>query len=208
MDSSLSQRTPADRRNLISSIFIGLLLALAYQEMIVPARNDFRTNGFSLGLLVLLLIFFLTTIRFFIGAQLHLTNESNISAKGGPWFYDFAIITLEMTIMTFMGGVTSVGESRSASIGFFGMLSILLIADILWIVSIWIIGKVFPKSKRLFVPWGWAILNTALLIAMLVSLLIFGDPYGTAGLIAQGVLHCIAFVCDVMLIDHYDLMKE
>ena len=156
MENLRSPSSTAEKRNLLSSVFIGLLLALAYQEMVPPARESFRSEGPTFALAVLLAVFFLTTMRFFIGAILHLVSDNLVRLPGGHWFFDFIVISLEMTIIIFMGGLTSVEANKDARFGFFALLTLLYIVDVLWIVAQWLFGRLKPDWKRPFIPSKWA----------------------------------------------------
>ena len=101
MDAIIKIGKQAEKRNLLSSIFVTLLIGLAYQEMISPVRESIRATGLTWGTFVLFLVFFLTTMRFFIGAQLHLISESLLKLPGRVWFFDFIFIVLEMVVMVY-----------------------------------------------------------------------------------------------------------
>jgi len=208
VDKLSSPRSPAEKRNLISSVFIGLLLALAYQEMVPPARESFRAEGLSAGLLILLLIFFLTTMRFFIGAILHLVSDSLLSLGGGHWFIDFMVISLEMTLVIFMGGLTSVAANREAKLDFFVLLVFLYAVDVLWIAGQSIAGKLRYSWRRPFIPSGWAYLNSALIVGMVLIRLAFQDPFSSWAIVLLGMANVAAFVIDVILIDHYRVLRS
>ncbi len=197
----------AERRNTVSSIFVGLLLALAYQEMIVPARTSIREDGLTLGLAFLLLIFFLTTIRFFIGAILHLVSPHIREGTGLHWLIDFTVISLEMTVMIFLGGLTSVKENRAATFDFFTLLTTLYAIDVVWIVAQWLLGLFRRKWRRTFIPWGWAYLNTGLIALILATRAATGDPFQMPAIAILGFLNSVAFVIDVVLVDHYRILR-
>lgn len=207
MENIGSPHTSADKRNLLSSVFIGLLLALAYQEMVPPARESFRSDGPTFGLAILLSIFFLTTMRFFIGAILHLVSDDLVKLPGGHWFIDFMVISVEMTIIIFMGGLVSIDANRSAKFGFFGLLTLLYLVDVLWIFGQWLAGKVKPDLKRPFIPSRWGYLNTVLIVVMLVAFLLWRDLYAFPALIVLGIANVGAFVVDVILIDQYKVLR-
>jgi len=207
MEQLTSPRSPAEKRNLLSSVFMGLLLALAYQEMVTPARESFRAEGLTPGLLVLLAVFFLTTMRFFIGAILHLVSDSLLSLGGGHWFADFMVISLEMTLVIFMGGLTSVAANRAAKLDFFVLLTCLYSVDVLWIAGQWLLGKLRPSLKRAFIPRGWAYLNTALIVVMLLVRLEVSDVFTGWGILILGVANVVGFIIDVILIDHYKVLR-
>jgi CDP-diglyceride synthetase len=206
MDNFTSPRNTKEKRNLVSSIFVTLLLGLAYQEMIAPVRVSFRETGFSLGLITILVIFFLTSIRFFIGAQLHLLSDRLLEMGGFVWFYDFMWIVIEMTVMAFMGGVSSVKASSEARIDFFTFLIVLYSIDVAWIVSQYLLGKPWKYFRRQFIPWRWAILNSFLIAFILLLQHFTKDLYSTTGLIWLLVLNIGAFVIDVILVDYYNVL--
>jgi CDP-diglyceride synthetase len=56
----------AEKRNLLSSFFITVLIGIAYQEMIAPVRESVRASGITLGTSILMAVFFLTGIRFWL----------------------------------------------------------------------------------------------------------------------------------------------
>ena len=192
----------AEKRNLLSSFFVALLIGLAYQEMIPPVRESVRASGITLGTFVLFSIFFLTSMRFFIGNQLHLLSESLARMPGNVWLYDLMVIIAQSVAFIFLGGICSLEANRSATIGFIEILIAIYVIDVIWIVSQWIIGKLKAKCKREFIPWAWGILNTVLVV-LLVVLSIICDLYAGIGLICLFVLNLAAFVVDVILVDYY-----
>ena len=62
----------SEKRSLVSSVFITILLGIAYQEMVGPAKASLQLSGLSLGLVAYFSIFILTTLRFFVGSQIHM----------------------------------------------------------------------------------------------------------------------------------------
>ncbi len=201
-----SKRKQREKRNFLSTIFVVILIGLAYQEMIVPVRESIQMSGITLSTVILFSIFFLTSMRFFIGNQLHLTSEVLLEMKGEVWFYDLMVIILQTTIMVFLGGVSTAEASRRAKIGFAELLTALYVVDVLWIVSQWALGKIFRNWRRSFIPRAWGILNTALIVLMVVLRLTMGDLYSGIGLILLGIVNGIVFVIDVMLVDYHDVL--
>lgn len=183
-----------------------VLIGVAYQEMISPIRDSVRASGFTLGTVVLFSVFFLTSMRFFMGNQLHLMSPNLVKMKGMVWFYDLIIIVLQTTVMIFLGGVSSVEVSRHAKVGFVGLLIALYIIDIVWVLSQWFLGVLMKSWRRHSIPWSWCILNSCLVLAMLVMHFVQSDFYSTAGLLFLGIVNTAAFVLDVVLIDYYDVI--
>ena len=90
-----------EKRNLLSSFFVTLLIGLAYQEMISPVRASVRAYGVRLDTFLIMSIFFMTSMRFFVGNQLHLLSESHASMPGLVWFYDLMVIIVQSVVLIF-----------------------------------------------------------------------------------------------------------
>lgn len=195
-----------ERRNLLSSIFVVILIGLAYGEMIPLVRESVRSLGITLGTSILVVIFFLTSMRFFMGNQLHLMSEALVRMKGGVWFYDLIFIILQTVVLIFLGGVSSVEVSRNVQIGFSEFLIVLYALDVLWIISQWMLGKILNNWQREFIPWAWAILNTVLIVGMVLVRIITGSAYSDAEILWLGALNGVGFIVDVMLVDYYDVL--
>lgn len=201
-----SDATLAGKRNLISSVFIAMLIGLAYQEMLAPVRDSVRASGLTAGTLFLAFTFFFTSMRFFIGNQLHLLSDSVLCLRGDMWLFDFLVITLQTVLLCFLGGVSSVEVNRIAHIGFFGLLIALYALDVGWVVCQGLLGLCVPAWKRAFVPWAWAILNAGLLGAITLIRCFCPDAYSSMSLGLLFGVSLIAFVIDMVLIDHYDVV--
>jgi hypothetical protein len=200
-------RARTDRRNVISSIFVAVLIGIGFQETVSPVRQSFRGSGVTLATMTLLVVFFLTSLRFFIGNQLHLMNESLMLMPGGMWFYDFSVVVLQCTVLIFLGGNASIEQNEKARIDFIALLIILYCIDIVWIMSQWALGKVKESLQRKFVPWAWCILNTALTASITIIRLLAGDnPYSDIAMVLFLICNLIAFVVDVILVDYYDVI--
>jgi CDP-diglyceride synthetase len=193
-----AKKQQIEKRNLLSSFFVTLLIALAYQEMIVPVRESVRTSGMTLGTFLLMTIFFVTTMRFFVGNQLHLLSESLVKMPGLVWFYDLMVIIIQSVVLTFLGGVSSVEVNRQTSVDFIQLLIILYVIDVAWIISQWILGKILPKWRRAFIPWAWAILNSILVICIVALGFFVDDKYSTFGIIILFVLNFIGFIAQIV----------
>jgi cation transport ATPase len=201
-----TKKQQIEKRNLISSFFVTLLIAIAYQEMITSVRESVRTSGFTLETFLLMSVFFLTTMRFFVGNQLHLLSESLVTMPGLVWFYDLMIIIIQSVVLAFLGGVSSVEANRQTSVDFVQLLIILYVIDVAWIISQWILGKILPKWRRVFIPWAWGILNSILVICIQAFRFFVNDIYSTFGIVVLFVLNLIGFIIDVVLVDYYDTL--
>jgi hypothetical protein len=174
--------------------------------MIAPVRDSMRAEGVTLGTSILFVVFFLTSLRFFIGAQFHLIDESLLKMRGDVWFYDFFVIVLEMVALIFLGGVISVESNRNSQVGFIEFLILLLAIDVFWVVSQWVMGRLTAAWRRSKVPWAWAILNLATIVLLGAILVLAPEPYATVPLMWMGAFAVVAFIVDVLLIDYYDVI--
>jgi hypothetical protein len=195
-----------EKRNLLSSFFITLLIALAYQEMITPVRESVRASGITLGTSLLVAVFFLTTMRFFVGNQLHLLSDSLVRMPGLVWLYDLMVIIIQSVVLVFLGGVSSVEVNRSITIDFVHLLIALYIIDVAWIISQCVLGKIMSPWQREFIPWAWAILNSVLVVCIIMLNFLISDLYSTIGLIWLFVLNLVGFLVDVVLVDYYNAL--
>jgi hypothetical protein len=199
-----SRKQQAEKRTLLSSFFITLLIGMGYQEMILVVKESVTTNGIDLGTYLLTAIFFLISMRFFIGNQLHLLSDSFVRLHGLVWLYDLIVIIIQCIALVLLGGFSSVKINRKVSIGFLEFMVALYVIDIVWIFSQWILGKFFLNWKREFVPWAWAILNTSLVIFIIILNTFIDDLYSAKGLIWLCTINLIGFIVDVVLVDYYD----
>jgi len=197
--------TQSEKRNLVSSVFITILLGVAYQEMVGPAKASLQLSGLSLGLIAYFSIFILTTLRFFIGSQIHISDH--LMQMGGKlWFFDLTFISLEMTVMIFMASVSSPDASKIARIPFSHYLITLYSIDVAWIMLQWILAKIWSSWERSFFPWAWALLNSILILLVISIPPIFGGIDTPSGLIAFLTINSVAFVIDVFLVDYYGVL--
>lgn len=194
----------ADKRNLLSSFFITLLIGLAYQEMIAPVRVSLRASGLTYGTVVLVIVFFLTSIRFFVGNQLHLLSEELAKISGFIWLYDLMMIIIQSMILVILGGISSIEESRVAFLSFHKLLIFLYAVDVVWIASQRILGWCRNTWCRTIIPTAWAYLNTSLIIGILLIAYCVGDMHSTHGLTGLLILSVIGFIIDIALLDIYD----
>jgi len=193
---------------MISSIFVGLLVALAFTEMIEPIRHELRSkNGDLLGTACLLVIFFTTGLRFFIGNQLHLISKELAALPGRIWLTDFCLIVIQCTVLVFMGGVCSIEETRLARANLIQLQMLVLALDIFWVVFIqYILGKLLHSWYRPNMCFEWVYINSALLAATFLVHGLFQSWSAHPLLIMLMVLNVVAFLMDVYYCDKYDLI--
>ena len=196
----------AEKRNLLSSFFITLLIGIAYQQMITTVDTSIRVNGITIENILLILTFFFISMRFFIGNQLHLLSDAFLRLPGLVWIYDLMVIIVQSMIFIFLGGYVTVGANANSGIGFIELLIMLYSVDVGWISSQWLLGKYYPRWKREFVPKEWAILNFALVVIMVCVFILFDNLYCLGGVALIFIINLLGFIIDVVLIDHYEII--
>src|SRR5438094_3004302 len=92
-------RDKREQRAFIVTILVAAMTGVAFQEMVSAVGEEFRSGALTIGTLLLALVFFLTTIRFFVGAALHLTSNDLVKAPGFIWMYDLVFILFETLLL-------------------------------------------------------------------------------------------------------------
>ena len=155
------------RRHLVSQVLVAGLIAVAYAEPVGVVHTALQEDGVSIQSLALFIVYFLTTLRFFIGDILHL-DEDELATSEDPgaevkWFYDLAFIVLECVILIFLGSVASLEENAASRVSFFDLLALLLTVDVVWVLSMGILSRQSARRpaslfwslwKRRDIPFG------------------------------------------------------
>lgn len=197
----------AERRNLLAQLFVVLLIGLAYQEMIPPVRDTVRQQGITFPTIALFAVFFLTSLRFFIGAQLHLVDENITRGGSYVWLFDFIIIAFEMIIFVFLGGLTSLQANAGAHFDFVQLLMFIYVVDILWVVLQFALEKAHSNWARASIPWKWAAINLGALVIIVPVYFSTVGAFTTLGLWILLIVNTIAFVLDVIQVDYFNVMR-
>lgn len=205
-DATSDKNCQSQNRSILSSFFVTLLIGLAFQEMVSPVRESIRASGLTFGTLALMAVFFVTSLRFFIGNMLHLLSDSLTRMPGLLWFYDLMIIIAQSIILIFIGGFSSSEANINTPIDFVTLLIALYAVDVVWVCSQWGFGKIFPSWKREFIPWAWAVLNLILIVTILLTKTACGDLYSGMGLAVLLALSTLAGVVDMILVDYYKVL--
>jgi hypothetical protein len=200
MTKQYSVNSSADKRILIASIFVVILLGIAFDQMFSVMIPLLKNHTLQFGDITLCLIFLITTFRFFIGNQLHLLNEEVVMLRGVLWMYDLLMITLQ-TLMLVVLGSMSVLHSNEVRPDFFSYICVLYGIDIFWILSIWLIGVLVPHMRRATIPWPWLILNLVLTVCIVITQSLFDSVYEPLPLMILAFMNGIAFLLDILLID-------
>lgn len=204
----MSASKQIERRDLLAQLFIVVLVGLAYQEMVPPVRDAVRLNGITFPVFVLFTVFFLTSLRFFIGAQLHLIDESIAGSRSAIWMFDFIIIAFEMILFIFLGGLTSLQANTNAHFDFVQLLMAIYVVDIIWVVVQTGLSKVSERWYRSAVPWQWAAINLGALAIIAPVYYSQIGPFSDLGLAILLAVNIVAFVLDVLVVDYFSIVRE
>jgi hypothetical protein len=169
------------RRTLITTFFISILAGGAFQKSL----ELFYAHGFPVDWSVQfllsvwgpLVIFLSLLLRFYIGNLLHLrTLESNPpDSMNLTWLYDFCIILLELSVLYFAGMCFAYYNIPRL----FRLIAVLLTIDCVWIISMSVLGKIWPRLKRKSIPWLWFWINLPTCIILALTLFYSqGEPAG------------------------------
>lgn len=198
------------RRTVISSFFITVLFGIAFKESAAPIWEILKATGIYNPSVdwILPYIFIITAIRFFIGNQLHLLEiEKEPALSPFIWLLDFGFIVLESFIFIFIAKTCSLKISVNIKAGFFDFIKILLIIDISWLILQILLGIIHKKWKRKVCPLGWAILNI-FTIGIILTFSYKDILYNWIGLIILASIFTMAAIIDVIIMDHYGLLRR
>jgi cytosine/creatinine deaminase len=207
------------RRHLISEVLVAALVAVAYEGPVGVVHAALRSEGVSISSLALFVVFFLTVLRFFIGDILHLDEDElseprdDFADKGAEarWFLDLGVIVLEFVILIFLGHLASLKESQHRPVSFYALFTVLMAVDVLWIFAMGVMSWLTKRYhshmlwglwERGKVPWGWAVLNAAML-AITWIWYARGSHYSTKDLSIFTSINAVAFVVDVVILNYY-----
>ena len=197
-ETSAAAARPLD---LVTAVFVSILVGLAFAEMLACLRDAIRKHGIRIDDMLVFLTFFLTGVRFFIGNQLYLSSMSLEKGQEVLWFYDFIVLTLISVMLVMMGSVSSVEGNESSKIGIYPMLIGLYVSDVLWIGSHKFLSVAGLSSRSAPPPLEWAVLNIALILSVLViAVLARRNLYSRRALAALGFVNGAAFIVDLYLV--------
>jgi hypothetical protein len=203
----VDQLARPEHRTTVASTFVSMLIALAYAEMVQPVKASVTNDGFTMGTSLLVIVFFLTTIRVWIGNEMYL-RESNVIAQIGPiWLFDFMVIVVESMIFVFVAATCSEAAARQARVGFVRLLLLLYIVDVFWVLSMWVRQIRWPWPSGAKIPWWWACQNVLLIVLIGLPGWWTGDFYSPAMLWLLTITHVGAFIGSVILYDRAGLLK-
>ena len=195
-----------NNRTLISSFFITVLTGLAIENSIEPLWIVVKEGLKNIDLL-LGYIFFITTIRFFVGNQLHLYHfEKKSSSNDLMWILDFLFILSEHILLIFAAKSCSIDISTESFGNFFNFILLIILVDIFWVLVQFITNILWVDWKRK-IPWPWFIINSLTILSFLVISNYF-ICYSRIGLISCTTIFTIAAIADLYYVDHYNLLRQ
>lgn len=194
--------SPPKKRKNLGTLFLTVLVGLSYPELISTINKPVISGDILLADALLPIVFFFVSVRFYIGNYLLLENDTVESLHGFNWLYDVMIIMLQSLVIIYLAKTASLEASKSSVVGFIDLLVVLYSIDVAWICSQWLFGLIYPTLRRRSIPWGWAVLNAGVVIALFACDALIGNIYSKAGLIAITVINLVGFAVDVVLLDH------
>lgn len=192
----------ARKRKNLGSLFLTVLVGLSYPELISTINKPINSGDILLADVLLPVTFFFISVRFYIGNYLFLESDAVDELHGFNWLFDVIIIMLQSLVIIYLAKTASLEASKSSVVGFIDLLIVLYSIDVAWILCQWLFGLIYPTLRRRSVPWGWAVLNVAIVVAMFACDALIGNVYSQAGVIAIMVINLAGFAVDVVLLDH------
>ncbi len=116
-------------RNAAATAFIGLLIAIAFQEMVAPVKASLDRSGITFNDIALSTAFFVLATATFLFGQYNLLF---VAYQGFEWLANFLFYTLECLLFIFLGGETTVSASKLGRFGFFDYLLVYFVLETVW----------------------------------------------------------------------------
>ncbi len=180
------------QRNAAATAFVGFLIGLAYQEAVAPVRTSIRDTGITFVTSAMFLTFFLAGLAAFIAAYYALILGR---FKRLDWLLKFAMHIVSSTILIFMGGLVSAGESAKARYGFVDLLFLYAI-----IALIWSLGTLVTLDKAgRQVLWPHTVATLCSFLAVLGVQLLADDRYARLPIAVLAAVAVLRFLATVIL---------
>jgi hypothetical protein len=210
----------------LGELLIVIFYAEAYQQAATNFIEAYKQSGLSLGPVLLFVIFFTVTVRFFVGNHLHLADErwneklpeskneetrwTTEQCRRDLYYFDALFIVLESLAMIVLGGVGSVEASVKLLAG---VLIFISGVDVVWICFQWLLdlflrrwpcktppalasGRYRPSTKL----HKWLFLNIGVIIALGFPLLCSWNERLSAKTLCEiTAINVAAFLIDIFV---------
>ncbi|MBZ5511782.1 MAG: hypothetical protein LAN70_11530 [Acidobacteriia bacterium] len=214
-----------ERISHLGELLIVIFYAEAYQQAATIFIEAYHGSGLSLGPVLVFAIFFMVTVRFFVGNHLHLTdkhwnedlpnpqnqkpeNQNHEKEKKPRWaerssrnlyYCDAFFIALESLAMILLGGLGSVKASVNLLVGLLILISAL---DVVWICIQLLLNlnRRWRENRPATHLYNWLLLNVGVIIALGFPLFCsWNEPLSTRTLWEVTVINGVAFVIDIFV---------
>jgi hypothetical protein len=202
------------RRALISTFFISILAGGAFQKSLelffTQCFIDNWTWEFAIPIWGSEAILLSLLVRFYIGNLLHLKSLEDTRQKSNiPWLFDFTIIIIQFSILYF----AAMCFKDLKIYLFFVLISVLLLIDCIWILSMYFLGKFWKSLERSSIPWKWFYINFVNFISLLLlfyfRLLVDSIPFASIKMMSLIIsIFLISAIVDVVFADEHLLFPE
>jgi hypothetical protein len=213
------QLRSASRRTLISTFFTSIIAGGAFTKSFelfygygFPVTWEV---GFAFAMWGPFITFLSILLRFYVGNLLHLKvlEDNPPLGRSFAWAYDFSFILAELSVIYF----AAMCFQNNDVYRFLNLVVTLLSVDCVWIVSIWMLGKINVGWKRSSIPWPWLIINSLSLIFLIfIQYGLKGTLYGTlfefvipiSKLSVVSALFIVAAIVDIVITDRHFLFPK
>lgn len=189
------------KRKDISASLLGFLFSICITQIVITSK------GISLETRDILLILstFLIAFRFYIGNRIFISDEMYSNTPSVIWIYDLMVIIIQSALFIALAMQCTIESNISPEYGFYQIYISILILDVAWIFSQYLLDKLFTTWERDRIPVKWAFANSGYVIVTLMIFVISKEPYGLWALVALFFINVVGFILDVIHFDYAEI---
>jgi hypothetical protein len=195
--------TTSENRRTVASSIMNVLYGLALTNMMITLADALNKDKLFFVDIALASIFFLVSLRFIIGNQIHIASDAMVTKNEAfAWMFDFTVITVQFALFIFLASLATVQSTQEKEYGFVELLIMIYCIDVVWIVL-----QCVPVAgnRRKKIPWQWACLNAVVILAMICVNAIWNQIYSATPMVWLLGINLLAFFVDVVLCDYVGL---
>jgi hypothetical protein len=198
-----SPRVDFERVSHCGELLIVIFYAEAYREAVTKSLEEFQLPDAHLRAVLRFAVFFMVTVRFFIGNFFHLAdvrwNEDKWNNKTTRllYYHDAFWIVLESLAMILLGGLGSVAANVNQLV-----IPLILISslDVVWIAFQGLFDLAWRRFRPVPLAWGWFWLNFGVIVSLGFVLCSFWEqPLSVIALGWITTINIVAFAVDLWL---------
>jgi len=181
------------------------LLSLLFGACIYETVSISKLGPIGINDAFLIISTFLTALRFYIGNKVFISDLTFSETKLVIWIYDLLIIIIQSALFIALGALCTIKSNINVVHNFYQIYLSILTLDVLWILSQYILGRIFKSWNRKKIPAKWAVANSVYIVIIFLVFTLSNEPYGFSSLLTVFLVSVVAFILDVIGFDYAEI---